>query len=145
MTVHAFQLYYSPSQEMDDLVSSFLDVADDWSKEELDYPSKRTFGELNPDVEELEASGFGQNRFVWQDTGKRPAVDAREAVKGLDINIDKINQYTDWWILKWHMCDHDGDKNHSCGYFDSSGDWQNDWMTLMTSENHGMNVPKQVR
>ncbi len=130
---------------MDELVSSFLDVANEWSKEELEYPSKKTFGQFNPDVEELEASGFGQNRFVWQDTGKRPAVDAREAVKGLDINIDKINQYTDWWILKWHMCDHDGDKNHSCGYFDSSGDWQNDWMTLMTSENHGMNVPKQVR
>jgi len=145
MTVHAFQLYYSPSKEMDELVSSFLDVADDWSKEELDYPSTMVFGQLDSDVETLKASGFGQNRFEWQDTGQRPEVDAREAVKGLNINIDKINQYAEWWILKWHMCDHDGHKNHGCGYFNKSGDWQSGWMTLLTSENHGMKVPEQVK
>lgn len=145
MTVHAFQLYYSPSDKMDDFVSQVLDAADKWAKEDLTYPTDRTFGELDDSVENVAASGFGQNRFEWQDTGDRPVVDAEESIRGFVDDVSKVNDLTDWWVLKWHMCDHDGDKNHRCGYFDGSGDWQDGWTTLMTSENHGMSVPEQVK
>jgi hypothetical protein len=145
MTVHAFQLFYAPSEEMDGLVSSFLDVADDWSKEELDYPSERVFGRLDSDVSELRVSGFSQNRFEWQNSQERPVVDAEQAVKGLVDNVKNINDYTDWWVLKWHMCDHDGDENHGCGYFNSNSVFEGGWKILLSSEDYGFSVPGQVK
>lgn len=133
MTIHCFELYYAPSAEMDKIVSNVLDQVDEWSQESLEYPTDKVFVDIDAGTE-INASGFSGNRFEWIDKNQDPRTDAEEALKDIVNNISKVNDITDWWIIRWHECYHDEDK--PCG----------EWAVIDSSNNYSgqTDVPSEV-
>lgn len=134
MTIHAFKLWYSPSSDMDKLVSDVLDQADEWSLQDIDYPQSRDFRESDYSDKVVSASGFSNNRFEWVDKTQEPQEDACTAIKEIINNIDQVNSLCDWWVLKWHKCYHDESKDCT------------EWVVLDSSNNYSevQDVPEEV-
>lgn len=104
-------MIYSPSQEMDKIIDSWLTSRTAWTGETLDSPDTITFSGTDPE-NAVDASGFQQNRFKFESTGKNggnPLEDARHIVSDLTGDTGFLSSYCSWWIVRYHVCHHDED------------------------------------
>lgn len=112
MTIHCFDVIYSPSSSMDSYLSSWLTSWTAWTEENVDSPS--SFTEGGYDYPEVDASGFERNRFEWDNKNGRTAQeDAEYIVSNLIGETGYLASYCEWWIVKWHECTHD--ETDECG------------------------------
>lgn len=109
MSIHCFDVIYSPSASMDDYLSTWLTNWSAWEPEPHSEPGPLQFSSIETG-DTVDASGFQQNRFQWDDTGREPQADAEYIVSIITGETGYLASYCDWWIVRWHQCRHDEDK-----------------------------------
>ena len=148
MAIHCISVVYSPSTDMDSYIESWLTGWTAWSEEPFDSPSSKTFRSLESDTE-VSASGFQGNRFQFEGVeseDRSPERDAKYIVSDLTGITGYLASYCDWWVIRWHRCDHDGVDPLGCGYINSEGDFEHGWKVLDSSNSYSeyQNVPNEV-
>jgi len=133
MTVHCFDVIYSPNASMDSFLSSWLTSWSAWEPEAHDEPQPLQFTNIETG-NTVDAAGFQQNRFQWDDTGREPKADAEYIVSQLIGQTGYCASYCDWWIVRWHQCYHD--ENKGC----------ESWIVIDSSNNYSgqTDVPSEV-
>lgn len=134
MTIHCFDVVYSPSSQMDDFLETWLTNWTAWT-EEVNMP--KTFEEKDSrGLKPINVSGFKENRFELEDTGRSPREDADFIMSQLTGRVGYLASYCDWWVVKWHECVHDENGEENCGK----------WKILDSSNNYSsqQDVPAQV-
>jgi len=133
VTVHCFDVVYSPSSQMDYFLESWLTSWTAWTEESVNNPGGITFSGFEYETE-IQASGFQGNRFEWDDTGRAAREDAEFIASQLTGQVGYLASYCDWRVVRWHQCYHDDDK--SC----------DDWQVLDSSDNYSgqEDVPSEV-
>jgi len=133
MTIHCFDVIYSPNASMDSYLSSWLTSWSAWEPEPHSEPSPMQFSNIETG-ETVDAAGFRQNRFQWDDTGREPQADAEYIVSQLTGQVGYLASYCDWWIVRWHQCYHEEDKG--C----------DSWVVIDSSNNYSgqSDVPSEV-
>jgi len=86
---------------------------------------------------EVGASGFQQNRFMFEGVKSEDRTSERDAkyiVSNLTGITGYLASYCDWWMIRWHQCFHDEGKGCS------------NWKVLDSSDSYSEyeNVPDEV-
>lgn len=86
MAIHCIDVVYSPSQNMDSYLETWLNGWTAWSKEPFESPSSMTFTEIDSGSQ-VSASGFRQNRFQLDSSDHANIIEAD--VANNTITVDK--------------------------------------------------------
>lgn len=114
MTIHCFDVIYSPSSEMDNSLSDEVDSWTVWNTNNQIVPDTDYFKDSNGNI--VEVSGFRTNRFELRDSSKSIQNDAESIVSNLTGSTGYLASYCDWWIVRWHPCRYDETNDTSdCG------------------------------
>lgn len=138
MAIHCVTVLYSPSSYLtDDYLTDWLTNWTPWAEEELSDPSDQSIEDMETGDTIVEAEGFRNNRFeIEDDSLDDPTDEASVLLDRLAGETGYLNSYADWWIIFYHLCDHDEENRGGCS-----------WTTYDSSDNYSdaENVPEEIK